>query len=303
MSTEWIAAIVAVAAVAIAVVAVLVLTTIVVPPGTLALLLKRGKATRRALEPGRHFLPPWRKAMVEVYPSRELTLVVGGVSSPDPRVEAYDDPLRLHFGDKTFAEVKFTVRTRLDTARLREVHNRFGPEGIWPAFRDITRDAVIAEVGERALSVDDAFGAGFTTLEERLEQRLTQALADAGFVLTMFTLREIDLGEAGEVIQSTLRADLELEREGALARLRAARLENDAAMSAAHAGVDASVMLRYRQLEIWRDLLERWDGDRSIPAPLTMAMTAAPPAVHEVGHDGQSDADAGRDHADTPDAP
>jgi regulator of protease activity HflC (stomatin/prohibitin superfamily) len=303
MSTEWIAAIVAVAAVVVAVAVVLLLTTIVVPPGTLALLLKRGKATRRALEPGRHFLPPWRKAMVEVYPSRELTLVVGGVSSPDPRVEAYDDPLRLHFGDKTFAEAKFTVRIRLDTARLREVHNRFGPEGIWPAFRDITRDAVIAEVGERALSVDDAFGQAFTALEGRLEQRLTAALADAGFALTMFTLREIDLGETGEVIQSTLRADLEVEREGALAKLRAVRLENDAAMSAAHAGVDGAVMLRYRQLEIWRDVLERWDGDRQIPAALTIAMTATPPASHELNHSSQPDPDAGRDHADASDAP
>ena len=43
-----------------------------VEPGTLALLLKRVKATSRALAPGRHFMQPWRKAMVQVYPSREL---------------------------------------------------------------------------------------------------------------------------------------------------------------------------------------------------------------------------------------
>jgi regulator of protease activity HflC (stomatin/prohibitin superfamily) len=302
MSTQLIAAIVAVVALLLAVGVALLVTTIVVPPGTLALLLKRGKATRRALEPGRHFLPPWRRAMVEVYPSRELTFVAGGSSSPDPQVEAYDDPLRVHFADRTFAQVSYTVRARLDTGRLRDVHNRFGPEGVWSALRDVTRDALIAEVGERALTVDDAFGAGFTALEQRLEKRLTKSLGDIGFELTMFTLREIDLGEAGELIQATVRADLELAREQASATVRTARLENDAALIDAH-GVEREVLFRYRQLEVWRDMLERWGGERPIPAPLTAAVTAAPPPLHDGEQAGHVEAEFGRDPADAPDAP
>jgi hypothetical protein len=236
-----------------------------------------------------------------VYPSRELTLVAGGSSSPDPRVEASDDALRLHLGDRTFAQVSYTVRARLDTSRLKDVHNRFGPEGVWNALRDVTRDALIAEVGERALSIDDAFGTGFTALEQRLEKRLRKELGDVGFDLTMFTLREIDLGEAGEVIQATLRADLELAREQASATLRSVRLENDAALGTTH-GVGSELILRYRQLEVWRDTLERWGGDRPIPAPLTIAMTSTPPPLHDAEH-GQLDAEFGRDPADAPEAP
>ena len=81
----------------------------------------------------------------------------------------------------------------------------------------------------------------------------------------MFSLREIDLGETGEIIQSTLRADAELEREQAMVKVRQARLENDTAMGELAAGIDGDVLLRYRQLESWRDILARWDGDQAIP--------------------------------------
>jgi regulator of protease activity HflC (stomatin/prohibitin superfamily) len=254
---------------------VLVETSIEVEPGTLALLLKRGAATERALTPGRHFIQPWRKAMVEVYPSRELALVAGGLASGDERVDTAEAPLRVHLGDKTFATLSYTVRCQLDPARLREVHDQFGPEGIWSALRDTTRSSLIAEAGADEVSVDDAFGDRFAALEQRLETTLAAALGSIGFELRMFSLREVDLGETGEIIQSTLRADAELEREQAMARVRRARLENDTAMAELAAGVDGDVLLRYRQLESWREILLRWDGDQAIPSALSGPLVAA----------------------------
>ena len=115
------------------------------------------------------------------------------------------------------------------------------------------------------MSADDAFGDRFTALEQRLARTLEGALGSIGFELKMFSLREIDLGETGEVIQSSLRADAELEREQAMAGVRQARLENDVAMSALVAGVEGDVLLRYRQLESWREILVRWDGDQADP--------------------------------------
>jgi regulator of protease activity HflC (stomatin/prohibitin superfamily) len=252
---------------------VLLKTSVTIEPGTLALLLKRGAATDRALEPGRHFMQPWRKAMVEVYPSRELALVAGGSSSGDERVDTAETPLRVHLGDRTSAALSYTVRCQLDPTRLKDVHNQFGPEGIWAALRDTTRGALIAEAGSADVSADDAFGDRFAALEERFEKRLGSALGSIGFELKMFSLREVDLGETGEVIQSTLRADAELEREEAMARVRQARLENDAAMSAL-AGVDGEVLLRYRQLESWREILQRWDGDQAIPSALSAPLVS-----------------------------
>ena len=261
---------------------VLVETSIEVEPGTLALLLKRGAATERALTPGRHFIQPWRKAMVEVYPSRELALVAGGLASGDERVDTVEAPLRLHLGDRTFATLSYTVRCQLDPTQLREVHDQFGPEGIWSALRDTTRSSLIAEAGADEVSVDDAFGDRFSALEKRFETALAAALGSIGFELKMFNLREIDLGETGEIIQATLRADAELEREQAMARIRQARLENDTAMAELAAGIDGDVLLRYRQLESWREILLRWDGDQAIPSALSGPLVSASEA--QVAH-------------------
>ncbi len=275
----WIAILVAVVLILGGLSALLMATSVLVEPGTLALLLKRGEATSRALEPGRHFMQPWRKAMVQVYPSRELALVAGGPGAGDQRVDAVDAPLRLHLGDKVFAELSYTVRCRLDTAELKDVHNRFGPEGIWSALRDTTRQTLIGATAD--VSIDDAFASAFTALEQRLGSAMQSALADIGFILTMFSLREIDLGDTGEVIQSTLRAGAELEREQALTAVRRARIENDASMRDVLGGVDGDVMLRYRQIEALSQILQRWGGDRPIPSALMTPLTPLPTmAVH-----------------------
>jgi regulator of protease activity HflC (stomatin/prohibitin superfamily) len=274
----WISVLAGVIAASIAIWIVLIQTSIGVDPGTLALLLKRGKATSRVLEPGRHFIQPWRKAMVQVYPSRELALVAGGPVAGDQSVEYPDEPLRLHLGDKTAACVSYTVRCQLDLSKVKEVHNQFGPDGIWPALRDTTRRTLIAAASDPDVTIGDVFGDGFSALEQRFAGVLGDALAEMGFALTMFSLREIDLGETGDVIQSTLRADVELQREQALAEVRKARLENDASLSGLLGDVDTDVMLRYRQIEALAQILERWGGDRPIPAALAATATTAGPA-------------------------
>ena len=260
-------------------------TAIVVDPGTIALVLRRGKATGRALSPGRHFVAPWQKVNLQIYPSRELSFVAGGRSIADPRVEYVDDPLRVHLGDKAFAQVSYTVRCQLDPGDLKDVHNRYGPEGVWAALRDTTRSVVLAEVGNGVgngkVTIDDVYGDGFSTLEQRLTRALDEALGGIGFQLKMFNLREIDLGETGEVIQAIVRADTELEREQAFAKVRKARLENDAAISSLLDGIDGDVLLRYRQIEAWRDILHRWDGDQPIPSALTMPLLTASAAGAE----------------------
>jgi hypothetical protein len=73
--------------------------------------------------------------VVQIYPSRELTLVAGGRGIGDPRVEYVDDPRRVHLDDRAFAQLSYTLRCQLDTGKLKDVHNQFGPEGLWAALR------------------------------------------------------------------------------------------------------------------------------------------------------------------------
>jgi hypothetical protein len=139
-------------------------------------------------------------------------------------------------------------------------------------IRDTTRRCLVAEAA--GASVDGVFGDDFVAFEQRCATALGAALAAVGFELEVFALREIDLGETGEVIQATLRADLELELEQALARVRQVRLDNDAAMAETLAGLDHHVMLRYRQLESWREILRRGDGGQPLPAALTAMLVS-----------------------------
>ncbi|HYN33439.1 MAG TPA: SPFH domain-containing protein, partial [Ilumatobacteraceae bacterium] len=269
----WIAGLVGVVvALALAAWLTMLATSFRVDPGTVVLLLKQGRATGRVLGPGRHFIQPWRKVLVQVYPARELALVVGGTASADERVDHIDAALRVHFGDKAFARISYTVRCRLDTSKVQLVHNQYGPEGIWPTLRDTARRCLVAEAA--GASIDDAFGAGFTALEERFEEAVRVAFAEIGFDLEVFTLREVDLGQTGEVIQATLRADAELELENALARVRQARLDNDAALAEVVAGLEGDVLLRYRQLESWREMARRENVDQAIPAALAALLVA-----------------------------
>lgn len=272
--------VVAVPLLLIAIWIVLIETSVMVPPGTVALLLRRGKATGRALEPGRRFVRPWRPVMVEVYPSRELALVAGGPVAGDPRVDFADEPVRVHLGDRAAARISYTLRCQLDRDKLRDVHNRFGPEGVWSAIRDTTRSCIVSEIGDRNLSVDDAFGERFAALEDRLTEALASELAEVGFELTAFGLREIDLGDTGAVIQATVRARAELDRERAFADVRRLRIENDVAMRELLANVDDDLLLRYRQLEAWRDVLQHWDGITPIPAAITVPLNAGTTPMH-----------------------
>jgi regulator of protease activity HflC (stomatin/prohibitin superfamily) len=296
----WISLLVGLAIALFVVWVVLLETSFIVEPGTLALVLKRGKATERAAEPGRHFIQPWRKATIQVYPSRELALIAGGRAAVDARVEFSDDPLRVHLGDKACADVSYTVRCQIDPSRLRDIHEQYGPDGVWSALRDATRGALLTELSGEGLSVDDVYGAAYVALEQRLAGALERALADVGFRMKLFTLRQIDLGETGKVIQATVRTDAELVREQSLTALRRARLENDAEIVAAF-GVDSEMALRYRQIETWQDIVHRWDGDRPIPAALTTPLGQQPTVDHHI--DEHLDAAVADEPAQPDDAP
>lgn len=294
----WIGAVVGVVvALALGAWLALLATSFRVEPGTVVLLLRQGKATGRVLGPGRHFIQPWRKVLVQVYPARQLALVAGGAASADERVDHLDTALRVHLGDKTFAKLSYTIRCRLDTDKVQFVHNEFGPEGIWPALRDTSRRCLVAEAA--GASIDDTFGDGFEVLEQRFAKALGEALAEVGFDLEVFTLREIDLGETGEVIQATLRAEAELELEQALARVRQVRLDNDAALAEVVAGLENDVLLRYRQLESWREMIRRGDGGQMVPAALAALLVAGSP-TEGAGRQGHGAGDAAPSTGEAP---
>ncbi len=264
----WIVFIAIAALVILALLAILFDDALVrIAPGELGLLLVNGKATDRALEPGPHLVPAVRRRMVEVYPSREMSYRAG-----DPLDGAGDDLERsgpvidVLLGDRSAGRAAYTLRFRLDPKDLREVHDRFGRDGIWSAARDISARSVRSTLNDPTVSVDSLYGPARHDLEERLANDVRDALAGNALHLTSFTLDSVDLGRAGDAIQAAARARLELEREGAEAEMRQTRARADAEIATLLAGIDADAALRYREADAWRDLVtELARGSRPIP--------------------------------------
>lgn len=238
-----------------------------VPIGTLGLLLVRGTSTDKALPPGVHWVPALRRRQSVSYPAVELSYRASGdpvVTSP---VEAGGPPLRVVLGDRTEAVVSYTVRFVLTPDQLRVVHDRFGTMGYWSAVRDDSGGAVSAALAEPDVTVDSLFPGDRSPLELRLKERVADALRDDGMTVTGFSLGAVDLGRAGETVQATVRARLELAREEAESAIQELRVRHDAALEHHLTGV-GDTALRYRQTEVWRDLGHRTGVVRvSVAAP------------------------------------
>jgi hypothetical protein len=196
--------------------------------------------------------------MVQTYPSVELSYRAEAVDNAVVTDLEHTGPLLgAPLGDRSGAVLSYTVRFRLDTGGLRTVHDRFGPEGIWSAVRDVTEYALTTVLGE--VEIDQLFGAARLDVQQHLADAVTADLAEAGIVVTMFSLGSIDLGRTGEVIEATSRARLELERERAEAAMRLARAQIDADLAPFVDAPSAGLALRYREVDSWRELARSRD--------------------------------------------
>jgi regulator of protease activity HflC (stomatin/prohibitin superfamily) len=241
---------------------------ITIPPGHVGLLLKSGEATDTVLSPGLHWVPRLRKRMVAPYPALELAFraMQDGVSPGETLALDHHGPaLRVILGDRGQATVGYTVRFRLDTDRLRSVHERFGPEGFWNAVRDISGRAIRHRLGAADIGVDQLFGDRRNALEDQIGDSVRQAFQDEGVIVTMFAFGDVDLGRTGDVIQATVRARLELEREQAEAAVRMARAKIDAELEP-YLATMSDAALRYREVDVWRELVHA-QPERAVPAP------------------------------------
>jgi SPFH domain / Band 7 family len=229
-----------------------------VDPGKLGLVVIRGKATDRALSPGPHFVPVLRRIMIVEYPSLELSYRAGAGGVPEDaeaELERSGRPLRAVLGDRATMELGYTVRFRLDLNSLKMIHERFGPDGIWSAVRDTSARAVRASLSEPSVGIDDFFAEARRPLEKVVSEAVANAVREDGFELTMFSLGDIDLGRTGEVIQATVRARLELEREQAEAATRLAEVQTDAELTQYLVNVTTDAALRYRELDVLREMV------------------------------------------------
>lgn len=245
-----------------------------VPSGSLGLVMAKGRATDTVLLPGPHFVPALRRRMVEEYPSVEMAYRAGGEADTEEGVlgervtvdrsgpgrrstdlERNGPPLQVSLGDRSTATIALTVRFRLMPEQLRRVHERFGPNGIFGIVRDETGRAVATALGDPQFGVDSLFGPARDACQYGLLTGIGAALESDGIEVTAVVIGTVDLGRTGEVIQATVRARYELEREQAEAATRTARAMNDADLQVKLSAPNEGAW-RYRETDVWRDLVQ-----------------------------------------------
>ncbi len=268
-----------------------------VPSGSLGLVMSRGKATDRTLPPGGHFVFALRRVIIEEYPSVELAYRADGLGDTEQvgfkrslgdrrvsrgsfdRLEVSGPTLQVTLGDRTEATVVVTVRFQLLPENLKQVHERYGPNGVFGVVRDVTTRAVLSTLAEHHDGIEQFFGAQRRDCEQRLATAVRDALEADSIVMTGFVLGAVDLGRTGEVVQATVRARYELERERAEAQTRELRAQNDADLQKHVTPSDDA--WRYRETDLWRELVARTDGLNVAVAarPLPAAAATTPDAT------------------------
>ncbi len=269
---------------------ILAASLIRVPSGSLGLVMTRGKATDRSLLPGGHFVFALRRVIIEEYPSVELAYRADGLGDDEQvgfkrslgdrrvsrgafdRLEVSGPTLQVTLGDRTQATIVITVRFQLLPENLKGVHERYGPNGVFGIVRDTSTRAVLSTLAEHHDGIEQFFGAQRQDCEQRLARSVRDALEADGIIMTGFVLGSVDLGRTGEVIQATVRARYELERERAEAETRTLRAQNDADLQK-HLSTPSDDAWRYRETDLWRELVARTEGlnvalgARPLPAP------------------------------------
>ena len=270
-----------------------------VQPGDMGLVLLRGRPQDRVLPPGMHVALRFGRDIV-IYPSVELAYLVTGEPelsrTAEDRLNYLDPPQQLPLGDRAIATLQYTVRFLIAPESLPSVHDRFGVAGIRGVVRDQSRYALLAALGRADVSIADVFGESRTALEVRVAEALSESLSACGLRLTMFNLRDVDLAETGDVIQSKLRAAEELRREEARAAVRMSRAQQEAKLLEAFAGKLSAETIEYLRIQVLRELVERWDGK----VLLSPGMSAVGDLMHP--KPGPESHAASAPHEESPDA-
>jgi hypothetical protein len=141
---------------------------------------------------------------------------------------------------------------------------------------------VLNLLAQSEFGVDSLLGEARKACQDRLAVEVEEALEADGIKVTAFVLGAVDLGRTGEVVQATVRARHELDREQAEAATRLARALNDVDLQEKLTST-GDVGWRYRETDLWRELVQR-TGD------LTVSLRSDPrsPVVEFVGDDDSS---------------
>ena len=122
------------------------------------------------------------------------------------------------------------------------------------------------------------FGAPLEVCQKSVGTAVADTLEASGIELSAFLFGAAELGRTGEVIQATLRARHELQREQAEAPTRLARATNDADLQQ-NLTLSNEDAWRYRETDLWGELSSARRPCRSRRVPQALEWSASRPPI------------------------
>jgi regulator of protease activity HflC (stomatin/prohibitin superfamily) len=178
--------------------------------GTVGMVTRFGRITGRIMQPGLNWKAPFVDRVV-VYRTQEMVYVTeempGGI---DQRTGTYQDyPTDTTTADGQQITVKYSVRFRIDPAKIEQIANEIGNEEqvVDKVVKFHTR--ILARNIPKEYAALDLYTGNIQNVQETFEEQVRPLLAEKGVILEAFGLRKIDFQE--DYVQAIEQKQIEAE--------------------------------------------------------------------------------------------
>jgi regulator of protease activity HflC (stomatin/prohibitin superfamily) len=178
--------------------------------GTVGMVTRFGRITGRIMQPGLNWKAPFVDRVV-VYRTQEMVYVTeemqGGVDQSSGTYQDY--PTDTTTADGQQISVKYSVRFRIDPAKIEQIANEIGNEEqvVDKVVKFHTR--ILARNIPKEYAALDLYTGNIQQVQVQFEEQLRPLLAEKGVILEAFGLRKIDFQE--DYVQAIEQKQIEAE--------------------------------------------------------------------------------------------
>jgi regulator of protease activity HflC (stomatin/prohibitin superfamily) len=178
--------------------------------GTVGMVTRFGRITGRIMQPGLNWKAPFVDRVV-VYRTQEMVYVTEEIQTgADQRAGTYADyPTDTTTADGQQISVKYSVRFRIDPAKIEQIANEIGNEEqvVEKVVKFHTR--ILARNIPKEYAALDLYTGNIQQVQERFEEQLRPLLTEKGVILEALGLRKIDFQE--DYVQAIEQKQIEAE--------------------------------------------------------------------------------------------
>jgi regulator of protease activity HflC (stomatin/prohibitin superfamily) len=178
--------------------------------GTVGMVTRFGKITGDIMQPGLNWKAPFVDRVL-IYRTQEMVYVTEELpGTTNRKTGTYQDyPTSTTTADGQQISVKYSVRFRIDPAKIEQIANEIGNEEqvVDKVVKFHTR--ILARNIPKEYAALDLYTGNIQQVQEEFEEQIRPLLAEKGVILEAFGLREIDFQE--DYVQAIEQKQIEAE--------------------------------------------------------------------------------------------